>query len=71
MRLSAKLRKRHYYTVPVAGGQVGFSRAGAYRAVEAGTIPAVRSGKLLLVPRKRWDRIREQLLRGELVEAAE
>jgi hypothetical protein len=66
MRLSRKLRKRHYYMVPAAGAQVGYSRAESYRAAERGDIPTEKDGRLLLVPRKRWDRIRKQLLRGPL-----
>jgi hypothetical protein len=66
MRLSRKFRKRHYYTVPEAGAQVAFSRAESYRAAERGDIPIEKDGRLLLVPRKRWDRIRKQILRGPL-----
>lgn len=66
MRLSRKLRKRHYYTVPEAGAQIDFCRAESYRAAGRGDIPTEKDGRLLLVPRKRWDRIRKQLLRGPL-----
>jgi len=63
MRLSPKIRKRHYYRVPDAGAQVGYSRAESYRAAERGDIPTERNGKFLLVPRRRWDRIRARILR--------
>ena len=64
MRLSRKLRRRHFYSVPVAGKQVGHSRAEAYRAAERGDIPTVKDGRLLLVPRKQWDRIKKRIWRG-------
>jgi hypothetical protein len=66
MRLSRKIRKRHYLSVPQAGKQVGYSRAGSYRAVEAGIIPVEKDGRLLLVRRALWKRIRNQILRGQL-----
>jgi hypothetical protein len=67
MRLSRKLRKRFYYTIPEAGAQVAFSRAEAYRAADRGDIPTEKDGRLRLVPRKRWDRLRKQILRGSLL----
>jgi hypothetical protein len=67
MRLSRRLRKRHYYKVPEAGAQVFLSKASSYRAAERGDIPTERDGKFLLVPRKRWDRLRKQILRGSLL----
>ncbi len=66
MRLSPKMRKRHFYSVPQAGGQVGYSRPGSYRAVELGVIPVEKDGRLLLVPRAKWDRIAKQILSGKL-----
>jgi hypothetical protein len=66
MRLSRKLRKRYYYSVPRAGAQVGYSRAESYRAAERGDIPTEKEGRLLLVPRKRWDLIRKRILGGLL-----
>ena len=66
MRLSRKLRKRFYYSIPEAGAQVGFSRAESYRAAERGDIPTEKDGRLRPVPRKLWDRIRKQILRGSL-----
>jgi hypothetical protein len=65
MRLSPKIRNRHFYLVPQAGGQVGWSRAGSYRAKDDGIIPVEKVGRFLLVPRKRWDRIRKQILSGK------
>ena len=49
MRLSRELRARFYYSIPVAGSQVGWSRSEAYRAARRGDIPteknwAVRTG---------------------------
>jgi excisionase family DNA binding protein len=49
--VSRKVRERFYYSVEEAGKLVGLSRTQAYQAVELGTIPAERYGKLLLVPR--------------------
>jgi excisionase family DNA binding protein len=66
MRLSRKIRRRHFYSVEQAGKQVGQSRAEAYRAAARGEIPTERDGRLLLVPKARWDRIRERILRGPL-----
>ena len=66
MRLSRKLRRRHFYSVPVAGKQVGHSRAEAYRAAQRGDIPTVKDGRLLLVPRKQWDRIKKRISRGPI-----
>ena len=39
MRLSRKLRLRFYYSIPVAGAQVGWGRSEAYRAARRGDIP--------------------------------
>lgn len=65
MRLSRKLRKRYYYSVPEAGKQAGYSsRAESYRAAARGDIPTEKDGRLLLVPRKRWDAQVKRLLRG-------
>jgi hypothetical protein len=64
MRLSPRLRKRHYYKVAIAGAQVGYSRAGSYRAADDGVIPTEWHGRFRLVPRKTWDRIRKRILRG-------
>jgi hypothetical protein len=58
------LRPRYFYTVGVAGLQVGYSRTQAYRAARAGIIPTERYGKLLLVPKQKWDRKVKRLLRG-------
>jgi hypothetical protein len=63
MRLSRKLRQRFYYSIPVAGAQVGWSRAESYRAAERGDIPTEKNGRFLLVPPKRWDRIAKRMLR--------
>ena len=55
--ISRKTRARFYYTVPDAGAQVGLGRTMSYEAAEQGLIPVERvSDKLLLVPRKSWDR---------------
>src|ERR1700739_1897442 len=62
MRLSRKLRKRFFYMIPEAGAQAFYSRAGSYRAADDGIIPTEWHGRFRLVPKKRWDRIRKQIL---------
>jgi hypothetical protein len=57
MRLSRKHRRKLYYLVEVAGAQVNWSRAESYRRAHAGDIPVERDGKLMLVPREKWDPI--------------
>jgi hypothetical protein len=49
-------RWRRYYRVPTAGKKAGWGRSESYRQAEAGVIPTERFGKLLLVPKRRWDR---------------
>jgi hypothetical protein len=71
MRLSRKLRKRFYYMVPEAGAQVFYSRAGSYRAADEGVIPTEKHGKFRLVPKKQWDPIRKQILRGSIPRGAQ
>lgn len=63
-----RLRWKFYYDVPRAGDKVGWSRSESYRRAERGEMPTERDGKLLLVPRKRWDRKVKNLLR-ELAKA--
>ena len=60
--ISRALRERFYYTVPVAGAQVGLKRSSSYRAKSAGLIPTERDGKFELVPRQPWDRQVKKLL---------
>jgi hypothetical protein len=62
--ISPRVRKGLYYSVPHAGAQVGWGRSQAYAAAATGAIPVKREGKLLLVPRKIWDRRVRQMLRG-------
>lgn len=64
MRLPRKLRQRFYYSIPIAGAKVGWSRAESYRAAERGDIPTEKDGWLSLVPRAQWDRIAQRMLRG-------
>jgi hypothetical protein len=61
LRLSPKLRWLYYYPVAVAGAQVNLCRSDAYRAVRDGSIPVIRHGKLLMVPKEKWDPIAKQL----------
>jgi hypothetical protein len=56
----SKRRKRNRrgpfaYTVPQAGAMIGLSRNGSYLAAAAGDIPTERAGRLLYVPKARWD----------------
>jgi len=62
--LSRKIRERFFYSVADAGKLVGLKRTQAYRAARLGQIPTEREGKLLLVPRKLWDRKVRQLTQG-------
>jgi hypothetical protein len=61
-KASRALRERFYYSIPVAGAQVGLGRSSSYRAKEAGLIPTERDGKFELVPREPWDRQVKKLL---------
>ncbi|MDN3274741.1 hypothetical protein QWJ07_10830 [Frankia sp. RB7] len=67
MRLSPKLRARFYYSIPVAGAQVGWGRSEAYRAARRGDIPTEDVGRFKLVPRKRWNSERKHFLRGPAI----
>jgi hypothetical protein len=49
------------YSVPFAGGMVGLTLSGSYGAAKRGEIPTMRFGKLLRVPKAKWDR----MARGE------
>jgi hypothetical protein len=64
-RLSRKLRKQHYYMIPNAGAQVGWSRSEAYRAARRGDIPTESFGRLKLVPRAAWDVAVRLIKRGQ------
>jgi hypothetical protein len=61
---SRVLRRLYFYRVEDAGVKLGLSRSQAYIAARNGIIPTERYGKLLLVPRQRWDRVAKRLLRG-------
>ena len=65
LMMSRKLRQRFYYKVEIAGAKAGLSRSESYRAAWRGDIPVERFGRLLLVPRKQWDREVKRLLRGQ------
>jgi hypothetical protein len=61
--LSRKARDKFYYSIPVAGAQVGLGRTQSYEAVKDGLIPVEKVGeKLHLVPRRTWDRQVKRLL---------
>ncbi|MGV7215038.1 hypothetical protein [Bradyrhizobium sp. UFLA05-112] len=64
MRLSRKLRKLHYYSVPAAGALIGWSRSESYRAAERNDIPTEEDGSFLWVPKRMWDQRVAQFLRG-------
>lgn len=70
MQLSPKLRKQLYFMIPEAGAQVGYSRAGSYRAADDGVIPTTWVGRYRLVPRKPWTRVKRQLARGQFPKSA-
>jgi len=46
-------------TVPEVASRLGLSRNGAYEAVAAGQIPAIRIGRRVLVPRTALERLLE------------
>jgi hypothetical protein len=62
--ISRMVRARFYYKVEQAGALIGLGRSQSYRAAQLGHIPTERDGKLLLVPRRIWDRKVKRLLRG-------
>jgi excisionase family DNA binding protein len=47
-------------TVPEAAGLLGISRMSAYTAVREGTIPSLKIGRRVLVPRAALDRLLDQ-----------
>lgn len=53
----AKTSERQTYTVEEAGQILGLSRNSAYAAAKAGTIPNIRIGNRLLVPKAAIDRL--------------
>ena len=61
---SKRLRRRFYYSVPMAGKKIGLGRSGSYQAARAGLIPTQKDGKFLLVQRGPWDREVKRLLAG-------
>ena len=51
--------ERLTYSVPEAARVLGLSRMAAYQAVSEGTIPAIRIGRRILVPRRALERLLE------------
>lgn len=51
------VEKRLTLTVPEAAEALGISRMSAYAAVREGTIPSLRIGRRLLIPRAGLDRM--------------
>lgn len=49
--------ERLVYTVPQAGRLLGLSRNGAYEAAKRGELPTIRVGRLLLVPKARFQQM--------------
>jgi hypothetical protein len=45
------------YSVPEAGEMAGIGKDAAYRAAMRGEIPTIKLGKILRVPKARWDRV--------------
>jgi hypothetical protein len=61
--LSPKARAKFYYTIPVAGAQIGLGRTQSYDAAKEGLIPVEKvSEKLQLVPKRPWDQQVKRLL---------
>jgi excisionase family DNA binding protein len=59
------MNERLTYTVDEVAARLGLNRNTAYAAVKDGTIPALRVGRRLLVPRAALDKMLEQA--GNLV----
>jgi hypothetical protein len=53
----ATSEKTFVYSAPEAGAMVGLTRNASYEAVKRGDIPTIRFGKLLKVPKAKWDKI--------------
>ena len=45
------------YEVPEAGAMAGLGRNASYEAAKRGEIPTIGLGRLLRVPKKKWDAI--------------
>jgi hypothetical protein len=57
------LRRKLFYLVPQAGAMKGYGRSESYRRARSGEIPTERHGRLLVVPKKPWDREVKQVKR--------
>lgn len=55
--MSGPTSERKTITVEQAGKALGISRNAAYEAVRRGEIPAIRIGRLLLVPKAAFERL--------------
>jgi excisionase family DNA binding protein len=52
--------KREWLTVPMLGRELGLSRQRAWELVTSGQIPAIASGRRLLVPRDALRRLADE-----------
>ena len=52
-----EMKEKLVYSVPEAGELLGLSRPSAYKAAKAGTIPIIRLGRKLAVPKAALDRM--------------
>lgn len=48
------------YEVPEAGAKLGLTRNGSYAAAKRGDIPTIRFGKLIKVPKVRFNKMLEE-----------
>jgi excisionase family DNA binding protein len=53
--------KRLVYDVPEAGEMLGLTRNAAYAAAKKGTIPTIRIGKLIRVPKRAFHELLERV----------
>jgi excisionase family DNA binding protein len=53
-RLLRDVSERDAYTVMEVAGLLGLSRGGTYALIRAGTIPARRTGRRWIVPKRRF-----------------
>ena len=56
----AEIDKRLVYDVPEAGAMLGLSRNGSYAAAKNGSLPTIKIGKLIRVPKAALHRMLEE-----------
>ena len=59
------------HSVEEAGQRLGLGRNKAYEAVQNGTIPSIRFGRKIVIPRQAIDRLLASTVATELAEGTE